>query len=193
MGSDTELPLAKYVAETLRLEHGGDWLVEDYLTQHPAMAGLNASSVNTVRIWVLEASRAGSEVVTAYTRIGRGGMHVDNATSGGIVAPIDIATGTLGPAQDAFADRRLYRTHPDHGAPIEGVLVPHWSQVQELAKQALRLFPRLHFAGLDVAVGQDGPCILELNVCPDREAAAFTGCATRSLLDLPTPGANGRR
>ena len=43
-------------------------------------------------------------------------------SSGGIVAPIDMATGRLRPAQDAHAKRQLYARHPYHAAAIEGVV-----------------------------------------------------------------------
>lgn len=184
LGSAERQPLRDYAASTLQLAQGRAWLVEEYFTQHPSMSGLNPTSVNTVRIWVLEVSEAESTIVTAYTRIGRGGMVVDNATSGGIVAPIDLATGVMRAAQDAGEERRLYPRHPDHGAQIEGAPIPHWDAVQAVARRALGVFPRLRFAGLDIAIGESGPVVLELNVCPDREAAAFTGCATRSLLGL---------
>jgi hypothetical protein len=166
----------------LRLSEGTDWLVEEYFIQHPVMAGLNPLSVNTVRIWIYERLTTGAMVITAYTRIGRANMYVDNASSGGIVASIDLATGILGAAQDAYADRRLYSQHPDHGSTIEGIVIPHWEAVQSLAKRALGIFPNLHFAGLDIAIGENGPVVLELNVSPDREGSAFTDCPNAKLL-----------
>lgn len=182
IGERPSQPLAQYCAATLQLGAGGDWLVEEYCDQHPEVAALNPSSVNTVRIWVLDRGKGDLQVVTAYLRIGRGDMFVDNASSGGIVAPIILETGRLRAAQDAHAEHNVYRLHPDHRAVIEGVELPHWVEVQRLAGQALSVFPRLRFAGLDIAIGPAGPVVVELNVSPDREAAAFTGCPTVTLL-----------
>ncbi|HKY07023.1 MAG TPA: sugar-transfer associated ATP-grasp domain-containing protein [Candidatus Binatia bacterium] len=176
------VPLEDYCRSVLALGEDSDWLVEEYLEQHPVMAGLNPLSVNTVRIWIYSRPRSESTVVTAYVRIGRGDMYVDNASSGGIVAPLELATGTLRAAQDAYAERRLYPCHPDHGNAIEGVVVPDWSGVQSLAKRVLGVFPNLRFAGLDIAIGRNGPVVLELNVSPDREGAAFTDCPNARLL-----------
>ncbi len=176
-------PLEEYCRSVLALGPGSDWLVEEYLEQHPIMAGLNPLSVNTVRIWIYSPPELDSVVVTAYVRIGRGDMYVDNASSGGIVAPLDLSTGTLRPAQDPYADRRVYPRHPDHGNAIEGVVVPDWSGVQSLAKRVLGVFPNLRFAGLDIAIGRNGPVVLELNVSPDREGAAFTDCSNARLLN----------
>lgn len=182
INASTLVPLVEYCESTLHLPEGEEWLVEEHFTQHPTVAAINPSSVNTVRIWVVDRGEAGMQVLLAYLRIGRGHMFVDNASSGGIVAPIDMATGRLRPAQDAHAKRQLYARHPDHGAAIEGVLLPCWAEVQDVAKRALAAFPLLRFAGLDVAIGPDGPVVLELNVSPDREAAAFTGCPTVEAL-----------
>lgn len=175
-------PLAQYCEAALHLGAGGDWLVEEYFDQHPEVAALNPTSVNTVRIWVLDRGQGDLQVLTAYLRIGRGDMFVDNASSGGIVAPITLASGRLRAAQDAHAEHNVYPRHPDHGAVIEGVELPHWAEVQRLARLALSVFPRLRFAGLDIAIGPGGPVVVELNVSPDREAAAFTGCPTVTLL-----------
>jgi hypothetical protein len=171
-----------YCAEILQLDRGGDWIVEEYFEQHPILSAINPTSVNTVRIWVTDGGSEGQQVLTAYLRIGRANMFVDNASSGGIVASIDLASGQLRAAQDAHAEHNVYPRHPDHGAPIDGIVLPHWEAVREIAKHALSVFPGLRFAGLDVAIGPSGPIILELNVSPDREGAAFTDCPSRVLL-----------
>ncbi len=178
---DSQVPLEQYVASNLFLEAATAWLVEEYFEQHPTMRTMNPTSVNTARVWVLRRGEGESEVVTAYVRIGRSGMTVDNASSGGIVAPIHLGSGELRAAQDATAERGHYPCHPDHGAPIEGVCVPYWPEVQALAKKALSVFPRMRFAGLDVAIGPTGPVVIELNVQPDREGAAFTDYPSADL------------
>jgi len=167
------VPLEAYVRDSLCLESGGDWLIEDYLRQHPSIQALNPTSVNTVRIWVCrEGGRV--SVLLAYLRIGRRGMCVDNASSGGIVAPIDLTCGELDAARDATAVRAIYPCHPESGASIRGVRVPHWAQVVELAGRVLCAFPELRFAGMDIAIAESGPVVIEMNVSPDREGAAFT-------------------
>jgi hypothetical protein len=181
-GATIARTLQAYCDEVLALDKGGDWVVEEYFDQHPVLSALNPSSVNCVRIWVMDRGKPGFEVLTAYLRIGREHMVVDNATSGGIVVPIDLATGRLRAARDAHAVHNVYPRHPDHDAAIEGVELPYWPEVQQIAKQALAVFPCLRFAGIDVAIGPSGPIILELNVSPDREGAAFTDFPSTTLL-----------
>ena len=171
LGGSVPVTLDEFCRNPLMLHRRGDWLIEEYFVQHPVLAAINPTSVNTVRIWVRRHHDGESEVVTAYLRIGRAGATVDNVESGGIVAAIDCKTGTLQTAQDADMRRRLHPRHPDHGALIEGISLPHWLEVERIAKMALGAFPELHFAGLDIAIGMQGPVVLELNVIPGREGA----------------------
>lgn len=172
----------EYCREVLELENDTDWLLEEFFHQHAVLAGLNPTSVNTVRIWVLDLGQGEYRVLLALVRIGRAGMVVDNTSSGGIAAPIDLASGRVGPARGMGPDYEAYGRHPDHGAPIDGILLPHWKEVCDLATRALAIFPGLRFAGLDIAIGPDGPVVQELNVSPDREHAAVTDSPTALLL-----------
>lgn len=181
-GDSNAQSVQDYCTSALELNRGGDWIVEEYFQQHPDLSAINPASVNTVRIWVIDRGKEGYRVLAAYLRIGRSNMFVDNASSGGIVAPIELVSGRLRAARDAHAEYNVYPRHPDHGVPIEGVVLPCWPDVQGLAARALSVFPGLRFAGLDVAIGASGPVILELNVSPDREGAAFTDCPNARLL-----------
>lgn len=156
----------------LRSDEG--WILEDYFEQHPTIARINPSSVNTIRMWVARRSnRSKAECIAGYLRIGRSGAVVDNQSSGGVVCPIDFATGVLGKTQSGTVERLLFTSHPDHGAAIEGVTIPFWEACKALAETALTAFPEMYFCGLDIAVGPAGPVIIELNPSPDKEGAAF--------------------
>lgn len=171
LGSTVSIPFERYCADILTLSEGGDWLIEEYLHQHPVIAALNPSSVNTIRIWVLRHDDRSCEVLVAYLRIGRRGSFVDNVASGGLIAPIDLTTGRLGMGQHPGPSRERHAQHPDHHVSIEGVEIPFWDDVKQVASSALTAFPGLRFAGLDIAIGSDGPYVIELNVIPDREGA----------------------
>jgi len=179
LNKDGEMSAEEFVA-FLGLRPGHPRLIETYLIQHPAYAAFNPTSVNTLRLWVL---RRGARATTrlGYLRIGRGGSLVDNQSAGGIVAPIDLKTGRLSEATDGRPPRNVYRQHPDHGAPIEGVVLPLLREATALAEQCMTVFPDLNFAGVDVAMTPDGPMIIETNLQPDREGAAYVGMPTRDV------------
>lgn len=148
---------------------GGGYIVEAYLEQHPWYAALNASSVNTFRVWVCEHGGT-SEIVLAYLRVGRAGDLVDNKSAGGILTPVR-ADGTFGPLTTAKVDRLMMDAHPDTGVRVAGEKPPLLDTVYDVARQALAAFPHTRFAGLDIAVGTAGPVVIEMNVRPGREGA----------------------
>jgi hypothetical protein len=114
--------------------------------------------------------------------MGRGDSIVDNQSAGGIVAPIDLVTGAVGAAIDGLPERTRFERHPDHGAAIAGARIPTWAESKALAEACVWVFPGLRFAGVDVAIGPEGPVILELNASPDREGAAQVGIPSGDIV-----------
>ncbi len=155
--------------EQLQQESDG-WLIEAFLVQHPDMARFNASSVNTLRVWVLDGPN-GIEVTHAIVRVGRAGDQVDNTTRGGLALPIDLAKGCTQQGPDLRNPSQWSTHHPDSGDCLVGLPIPHWAEVQQLAVQALKAVPHMRVAGLDIAIGESGPVVIELNVQPDRISA----------------------
>jgi hypothetical protein len=170
-----ECSLASPIPSLERLSKSTEgWIVEEFFEQHPTLAKLNPSSVNTIRMWVKQNDvLSPPKSIAGYLRIGREGAVVDNQRSERIVCPIDMQSGRLKRAQSGTPERHLYTHHPDHEAVIEGVTLPFWPECQRLAERALDVFPHLTFCGLDIAVGHQGPAIVELNPVPDKEGAAF--------------------
>ncbi|MFP3982481.1 MAG: sugar-transfer associated ATP-grasp domain-containing protein [Desulfurivibrionaceae bacterium] len=145
---------------------------EDYIEQHHAMSSLNPTSLNTIRVfvvWPYEDDHP--QVVGAFVRIGRVGSLVDNTTTGGLAAPVEIDTGRIGCAHFKPPHSDVFASHPDHGAQIEGVTLPYWDDVKKILIMTMPLFPYIHFGGFDVAISTGGPMIVELNVEPDKSGA----------------------
>ena len=180
-GDQSTVEIADFYRTRLDVEKTGGMLIEAYLYQHPDLAAFNPSSVNTLRIWVVQCRDGQMRTILAYLRIGRAGSIVDNQSSGGIVAPIHLDTGVTGCAMDGLPTRELFPSHPDHGAPIEGRELPFWNEARSLAERCLAAFPNLGFAGMDIAVTENGPVVVEMNASPDREGAAFTGTPTKQI------------
>jgi len=174
--------IERFYQDMIKADPSNGVLIEDYFVQHPTLAAFNPGSVNTCRIWVLAPDKVTPRSVLGYLRMGREGSLVDNQSSGGLVAPIDLETGITGIAIDGLPNRREFPTHPDHDAPIKGQVLPYWDQVKALAESCLASFPRLGFAGLDIGVSPTGPAVLEMNVQPDREGAAFVDIPSGRVL-----------
>jgi hypothetical protein len=169
--------------ELLGVLGSGARVIEVYLDQHPTYAAFNPTSVNTLRIWVLRRNGVVSTKL-AFLRIGRRGSLVDNRSAGGIVAPVDVGNGRLSAALDGKPSRQEYASHPDSGARIEGVELPLWDEVNRVAQEALGVFPYMNFAGIDVAVGHEGPVVIEANVQADRSGAVHVGIPTKDVFGI---------
>jgi len=138
------------------------------LANHPDLAPLSRGGLCTVRVNTMRMPEGGFAPLLGVLKMPRGDSVVDNFAEGGLAAGIDPATGRLLSAvcEDARHAVRRFTVHPETGATIEGRVVPFWAEVQALATRAHALFPNLVYCGLDVALGTDGPILLEGNDCP---------------------------
>jgi hypothetical protein len=175
------MPVAEYLALKHHESVDQGVVVEAVIDQHPAMAELNASSVNSLRMWVRQ-SRTGVKVKSVLLKIGHPQNLTDNSPTGGLVVPADVPAGVLG--EPIFLPPPAGETAGDHFdcRRLEGFKIPFWQETLELAKRSLRVFPHLNFAGMDVAITADGPLIIELNVEPDAVHATRVDIPTLNLL-----------
>ncbi len=168
--SDQRWTIAEWL-DTLRQSPEG-WLLEEYLPQHPELAAINASSLNTLRLWVIEQNGV-FQATHALLRIGRAGSQVDNIISGGFGCAVDMQTGRLQAGLDIRQPHRQITHHPDSGVELTGRQLPYWQEALALGATALSAFPEMRFAGLDVAITPTGPAMIELNVYPARRSVVW--------------------
>jgi hypothetical protein len=164
------------------VSEGAGWVLEEYLVQHPTLSEMNASSVNTIRIMVIE-EQGLFRVAGAYLRVGRTGSQVDNVSRGGFACPVNLESGCTTEALDPTLSRKSHYLHPDTGVRLVGRSIPFWDQCKSIACKALTTFPEMRFAGLDVAVTEQGPQVIELNVIPDKRWATHLDLPHRDLFE----------
>ncbi len=139
-----------------------DWIVQRPIVQHEVMAGLNASSVNSLRVVTI---RAGTEVsvISSFAKIGTRGVRVDNVSAGSIAVGIE-ADGRLRPCGYDFAFGRS-TSHPDHGYAYGDVVIPSYASVLQTCVGLHSRVPDLDLLSWDVAVGRGGtPIVIEVNI-----------------------------
>ena len=147
-------------------------LVQPRARNHAAIADLSNGALCTARIVTMRTESGGHEAVCALFRMAVGDNRlVDNFHAGGIAAPIDVATGTLGAATDwGLRPRHGWKTHhPDTGGQIEARVLPLWAETRALAERAHAAFDDRHIIGWDMAILSDGPAIVEANGGPDTD------------------------
>jgi hypothetical protein len=171
-----------FVSSIDKTEAGGV-LIEKYLEQHQDYAAINQSSVNTLRIGVLKKRDGTIDCLLAFLRAGRPGTIVDNTSAGGILFPIDVATGIAKAGYTKYQPRVFYEKHPDSLTRLAGTRMPMFTEAVELAKNSLHVFPGIRFAGVDIAFSVAGPVILELNIYPDYNDFTITRLPSRNALN----------
>lgn len=139
-----------------------NYVIVEYVWQHPYSAGLFPKSTNTIRlVSILDDGQA--SLINAVHRIGvDASIPVDNGTKGALVAEIDMETGLLGRAK-TFYETTSYTQHPETGAPIQDVQIPHWPQVKEKVLAVAHNFPYIPFMAWDIVITRDGFMVIEVN------------------------------
>lgn len=161
------------------------YIVQERLEQHPDLAKLNPTSLNTIRVM---SYHRGDEVVILYAviRIGRKGQIIDNETAGGIKADIDLQTGRInGCAMGSPTEGRMPLT--DVGTPTDGYQIPSFDKVIEVVKEMHLRIPYFNLIGWDMSVDKEGkPTLIEWNSAPQLSQVghgpAF-GDLTEEILD----------
>jgi hypothetical protein len=184
LARETELP--EFVAKPTRRSGGGfqvtfldfaaltafipanmrrhsDWIFQHPIRQHEVMAGLNASSINTIRIITIRMG-ARVSVVSSFARIGTAGKRVDNLTVGGNIAVGVDEDGRL--AKFGYDDNLQRSTaHPDHGYAFDGFTVPSFAAARQTCIALHANIPDLDLLSWDVAIDDRGmPVVIEVNI-----------------------------
>jgi hypothetical protein len=147
-------------------------IVQYCLVNHPAFSDINLGALSTARVLTCRNETGGIEVTHAVLRMPRRpGAPIDNFHAGGIAAAIDLETGRLGRASDIGlkADSDWHERHPTTGAQILGRRLPHWPAVLDLVRAAHAAIGDRVVVGWDVAILEQGPCLVEGNGRPDLD------------------------
>ena len=145
-------------------------ILEEMVVQHPVMASLCPTSVNTCRIATLLGDKQ-QGIVYAFLRIGNGKV-VDNVDCGGMAARIDLESGML---KTVGADKagNTFDKHPMTGTPIVGFTIPYWEEAKQMCLDAAQKVPQMRFVAWDVAITENGPTFIEGNSFPSHAVPQF--------------------
>lgn len=177
--------------ETLFSRLKTKYLFQESLAQHPDLARLNESSINTIRvITVRDGARA--QPLGALLRVGAAGACVDNWAQGGLIVHIDLATGRLrGPG---VRKKGQPTTHvaPTSGVVLDGYALPDVERCVEAACAFHNDLYGFHSVGWDVALTPSGPVLIEGNARWSGFIMALDPTFARRYLDAlpslpPTP------
>lgn len=141
-----------------------DYIVQRAVKQHPGLAALNGSSVNTIRMITL-VFRGEPVLLSAILRIGNEGSDVDNIGAGGYQVSI-LQDGTLDDtAYMSVNGGDEFVKESRSGLRFAGVEVPCYEKVRDTALALALKMPYHHYVAWDFAVDEEGdPVLIEFNV-----------------------------
>lgn len=157
---ETETPEAIAVEKLL----SANYLIQERIKQHPKMATLCPSSINTIRLQTVIDNDDIIHPFGAGLRIGRIWNRVDNWAKGGVFVGINMREGTLKPfgvIKPQYGASTF--SHPDTGVDFNGFVIPFYKEAESLAIKLHHLLYRCHSIGWDIAITEQGPVFIEAN------------------------------
>lgn len=172
-----------------------DFVIQDAIQQHPEMAKLNHTSLNTIRVMTYWSK---SGIVTLYSvlRIGRSGAVVDNASAGGIYCGIND-DGSL--KENAYTLEPLtIHTKTDTGIILKNFKIPMYDKIKAKAVELHQQLPYCKLIGWDLCIDDNNEIeLVEINADKPGVFQAATGPAfgdyTEEILELFLPSKNYKR
>lgn len=147
-----------------------DWIAQERLLNHEALAPLGGEGLHTLRVVTVTRADGTPEVVWAGFRLATGTSVVDNfrgGSTGNLTCEVDLANGSIA---RAFRGRRNEPgmepadIHPDTGIPLRGFRIPLWNEAVQVALDAAPVFLPLRTLGFDIGLTPDGPRVVEMNM-----------------------------
>jgi hypothetical protein len=162
-----EIPLKDYLSDIVEHYPQG-YLLQKFLSPHPAVQAMCGNRLATVRIVTL-AREGEPDILRACWKIPAGANIADNYwRPGNLLARIDISTGEVLRVLSGSGLELIEPVeHPDTNTPLVGMVVPCWAKLTRIAIEAARLMHQMPLIGFDMAISESGPVIVEMNHTPD--------------------------
>ena len=152
----------KSIQQLVYQKKDNSFLLEEICINCPELNAINATSLNTLRLFTLVDSNDEVQIIGVFLRCGRGGAVVDNWCAGGVAYPVDVETGVISsPGVDAKGTK--YIIHPGTDMIMPGFKIPRFNEVCKRAKEIIESNKKIVYAGLDFAILPDRVEFIEIN------------------------------
>lgn len=152
--------ITDFAALHAQLMEKRQFLVEEFVVQHPEMSRLAPSSVNTLRV-VTYFDGDKVHLLAHVVKMGNGIADMDNFGQGGMYTVLDEHGHTHYAAFNKAGQK--FSIHPVTGVDITDFQVPMFDKVIEVVDAAARVVPQVPYVGWDIAITPTGPAIIEGN------------------------------
>ena len=138
------------------------FLLEEQCENCSELNEINASSLNTLRVYTIVNKDNEVDIASTSLRCGCGDSVVDNWGSGGVGYLVDQETGVIAaPGLDKKGNKHII--HPGTDVIMPGFKIPRFEEACKLAKEIISKDKNVVYAGLDLAILPDRIELIEVN------------------------------
>jgi alpha-L-glutamate ligase-like protein len=136
-------------------------IIEERIIQDSYISELSPLGLADIRMINYKGSNAKAMLrIATKASDGKANLH-----QGGIGVAIDMMSGHTFSAQ---IQRENISFHPDTNTPLLDIKIPFWDELLHLCEDVSKIIP-LDYLGIDIALSDKGPIILEVNARPGIE------------------------
>lgn len=123
---------------------------------------------SSLRVMVLIDEEEGPLIFRTFWKLPTGANFSDNFNSGrtgNLAAAIEESSGQIVRVITGMGlDLKEVEEHPDTKVRLKDLCIPDWQKVKDFVKSAALLLPKLRFQQWDIALTDDGPVAIEVNL-----------------------------
>ncbi len=150
-------------------------IVESRIVQHSFIDQLSPFGLADVRLIMCR-----HEPVLSMIRLAtKASNGTANLHQGAIGVGVDISTGVT---RHASFKGKAVESHPDTNATLLNQSIPYWDIILQMGKKVAGAVP-LKYIGIDIAVSENGPKLLEINARPGIEIQNCNQLGMRAILE----------
>lgn len=165
--------LSGLVKDIIR-SYGDGFLFEDAIDQHPEVTARIGPAIGSLRVCTVVADEEPEVLYAVWKVPSPTGMSDNFWQAGTMLALPDQATGeVLKCRRGTGPDTEWIDGHPQSGQRLTGFRIPHFEAAKALAVSAHAIFPINGVLGWDIAIGANGPLIIEANENPAHQLYQF--------------------
>lgn len=165
LGDGRRVALDAFCAEILT-DYPDGFLFQDALVQHPDMSAMAGAAIGSLRVVTLRDQTLPRPLYALWKLPSPQAMSDNFWQDGSMVAEIG-PEGRLGRCRIGTGlEGRWIDSHPVSGLKFAEFRIPHYQAALDAASRAHALYPELGVIGWDIAIGPDGPVIIEANNNP---------------------------
>jgi hypothetical protein len=140
-----------------------NYIIQERFIQSSQMAKINKSSVNTLRIYT-QIKNNNAVVPACILRMGVNNSFVDNLSQGGLMNVVNVNNGALSEYAQIKLEDKKYFEHPDSKYVFKGSKIKEWQEIKSQIIKFSELLCECKDLGWDVAIGENGFKVLEINI-----------------------------